>query len=78
MEAVIRDDAQAILADAVPGFDAVAQQFLQASPAPRNAYETQHLDRLSARCQIRACAACSWILCAGAARWTRTPTPSCG
>ena len=48
MESVIRDDAQAILADAVPGFDAVAQQFLHASPATRSAHDTQQLDRLVA------------------------------
>ena len=46
MEAVIRDDAQAILADAVPGFDAVAQQFLSAPPATRHAHDTQQLEKL--------------------------------
>ena len=46
MEAVIRDDAQAILAEAVPGFDAVAQQFFQAPPAPRHAHDTQQLEKL--------------------------------
>ena len=46
LESVIRDDAQAILAEAVPGFDAVAQQFFQAPPAPRRAHDTQQLDQL--------------------------------
>ena len=46
MESVIRDDAQAILAEAVPGFDAVAQQFFQAPPVPRHAHDTQQLDQL--------------------------------
>ena len=79
MEAVIRDDAQAILAEAVPGFDAVAQQFLLSPRRRREAPTARSSWRSSStHCRILAFAACLWIWCAGAARWTRTPTPSCG
>lgn len=46
LEAVLRDDALELLTQAVPGFDAVAQQFLAAGSGTRGTRTTQQLDAL--------------------------------
>ena len=46
MEAVVRDDAAELLAEAVPGFDAVAQDFLEAPPGTRAAHSPEALEQL--------------------------------
>ena len=46
MEAVVRDDALELLTQAVPGFDAVAPQFLQAPAGPRTTRSPARLEQL--------------------------------